>query len=72
MASAEQIATTSRKPLAEPHEVASYLGVTEKTLAQWRWRRTGPAWVKVGGREVRYRWEEIDRWVGVQTVGDPS
>lgn len=60
-------ATTSspavtRVPLAEPCEVASYLRITEKTLAQWRWRKTGPAYIKVGG-EVRYAWAAVDAWL---------
>lgn len=49
-------------PLAEPHEVAEYLRVPEKTLSQWRYLRTGPKWSKVG-RHVRYRWSDVDAWV---------
>lgn len=54
--------TAARVPLAEPSELAAFLKVTEKTLAQWRWRKVGPPYLKVGG-EVRYRWEDVDTWL---------
>lgn len=60
-----------RQPLAEPDAVASHLGVTVKTLTQWRWRKTGPRWLKVGGA-VRYRWEDIEKWLEDQAAGDAS
>lgn len=65
-------APPARSPLAEPSEVASYLKVTEKTLAQWRWRKTGPTWLKVGAREVRYRWEEVDAWLASRATAAQS
>jgi hypothetical protein len=54
----------TRAPLAEPEEVAAYLRITTKTLAQWRWRQTGPAYKKVGG-DIRYDWADIDAWLTV-------
>lgn len=51
----------TREPLALPPEVAARLRVTEQTLANWRWRRTGPPWTKVGGR-VRYDWDGVTAW----------
>ena len=35
--------------------------VTLATLATWRSRRTGPAYVKIGGR-VLYRREAVEEW----------
>lgn len=52
----------ARPALATPAEVADHLGISEKTLAQWRWQQIGPAFTKVGGR-VRYRWEAVDAYV---------
>jgi hypothetical protein len=35
------------------------------TLEQWRWRRTGPKWSKVG-RHVRYAWSDVEEWFAAQ------
>jgi hypothetical protein len=51
-----------RRPLGKPPEVSEYLGVPETTLAQWRWLGTGPRWSTVG-RHVRYRWEDVERYI---------
>ena len=40
--------------LLKPAEAAGLLGVAPQTLAAWRCRREGPAFVKLG-RMVRYR-----------------
>ncbi|MEU7678105.1 helix-turn-helix domain-containing protein [Micromonospora taraxaci] len=57
-----------RRALAAPPEVASYLGVPEKTLTQWRYVKTGPRWSKVG-RHVRYRWADVEKWLDEQSGG---
>lgn len=44
--------------LVTPAEVADYLGIPIQTLAQWRWRNEGPAYVRVG-RLIRYRKEDL-------------
>lgn len=59
---------TVRRALATPPEVASFLGVPEKTLTQWRYVKTGPRWSKVG-RHVRYRWNDVEQWVDDQAGG---
>lgn len=40
-------------------EAASVLGLTEKTLVNWRGRGGGPRWIKVGLRAVRYRRDDV-------------
>jgi hypothetical protein len=52
----------TEKSLASPTDLSEYLGVPPRTLQQWRWRKTGPRWTKVG-RRVRYRWDDVDRWL---------
>jgi Helix-turn-helix domain len=52
---------SARPPLATPEEVSEYLRVTVKTLKNWRSLRTGPRYLKAGGR-VRYRWADVERW----------
>lgn len=53
--------------LIDPPALAAELGVPEATLAQWRYRSVGPAYVKVG-RHVRYRRADIDAWLDSQSV----
>ncbi|MGI8751517.1 MAG: helix-turn-helix transcriptional regulator [Acidimicrobiales bacterium] len=55
-----------RAALATPPEVAAHLQIPEPTLAQWRYRGTGPASLRVG-RHVRYRWADVERWEDEQT-----
>lgn len=57
--------TTARRALATPSEVAAFLVVPEKTLAQWRYIGTGPHWSKVG-KHVRYRWSDVEAWLDEQ------
>lgn len=56
-----------REPLAEPAQVALYLGMTEKGLEGWRGRVYGPRFVRVG-QGVRYHWSDVDAWVKRNTV----
>lgn len=48
--------------LATPVDVAEYLQVPVKTLAEWRSRGTGPRYSKVG-HHVRYDWAHVREWV---------
>jgi predicted DNA-binding transcriptional regulator AlpA len=52
--------------LAEPQQVADYLQVPVKTLAQWRYIGTGPRFVRIG-RFVRYRWADVEKWLAAQS-----
>lgn len=44
-------------------EAAQILRVSPGTMANWRYRGTGPKWRKYGGTVV-YPWEEIERYSG--------
>ena len=48
--------------LLSPAEAAEHLGVKLETLAQWRWRKVGPPFRKVGKRAVRYSLDELEQW----------
>lgn len=48
-------------------EAADLLRVRVETLAQWRWRGTGPAYLKNGSR-VLYRREAIEAWLSAGEV----
>lgn len=46
-------------------EVSAYLKVPVETLRKWRAEGRGPNAVKLG-RHLRYRKDEVDRWVAEQ------
>jgi len=56
--------------LAKASEVAEYLTTSTHQLARLRFEGQGPHYVKLG-RSVRYRWEDVHRWVNdnLQAVG---
>ena len=51
--------------LLRPDELASLLGISLATIYRWRSRGDGPPGIRVG-RHVRYRLEEVDRWLDEQ------
>jgi len=51
-------------------EVAELLGVPEKTLRNWSSQRRGPHSFHVG-KTVRYRAQEVDRWLAAQEAAAP-
>jgi hypothetical protein len=48
-------------------EVASIIDVDPRTLANWRGRRKGPKFIRIGSN-VRYRRADLESWVKSQTV----
>lgn len=57
--------------LMDEAQVSGLLGVTKNTLACWRSRGTGPAYVKMGeGRrsKVRYRAADVEAWIRRRVV----
>ena len=62
--------TSTRTPLAKPVQVADYLQKPEKTLAEWRYRGIGPRYLTIG-RDVRYRWSDVEEWLASQERGTP-
>ena len=51
--------------LLRPDEVAAFLGIPLATIYRWRSRGDGPEGIRVG-RHVRYRLEDVERWVDGQ------
>ena len=51
-----------RSDLCTPSKAAEYLGVPAGTLAWWRCRGEGPAFLKVG-RRVLYRLDVLDEYL---------
>lgn len=55
-------AQAERRPLLTPPEVAKFLSVPVATLMDWRYRETGPPYIKIRGR-VRYDPADLDAWL---------
>ena len=49
-------------PLLNEREAAARLGLSLKTLQIWRWRGTGPSFIKTG-RAVRYSQSDLDAYI---------
>lgn len=67
----QESVTTYPGALLSPRQVESSYGIPQQTLANWRWRRIGPEFVKTaagkGGR-VKYRRSVIEQWLDDRTV----
>lgn len=53
--------------LRTPAAVAEYLGTTTGNLAQMRYLGTGPKFLKLGKKAVRYRETDIQVWLDNNT-----
>lgn len=51
----------------EPKQVAEKLGMSTATLAQLRYKGTGPAFMQLSPRKIRYSASEVDRWAKSRT-----
>jgi endogenous inhibitor of DNA gyrase (YacG/DUF329 family) len=49
-------------PLLTPEEAARFLGVSGRTLANWRTREIGPPFVRISQRCIMYRSVDLQRW----------
>ncbi|WBL19199.1 helix-turn-helix transcriptional regulator [Citricoccus sp. NR2] len=54
--------------LLKPDVVAGYLGTTTANLSQWRYKGTGPKFIKLGHRAIRYRMEDVNAWIEANTL----
>jgi len=56
-------ATDRPDPLYDEKQTAKYLGVSVRTLRNWRWSGRGPEYVALSGRLIRYELTRIQDWV---------
>lgn len=56
-------ATLQPGDLLTEREAAAILGVQVATLSNWRWHRTGPRFVKIGKRCVRYPRADLEAFI---------
>lgn len=53
-----------------PREVCERLGVTNTALQDWRSAGTGPEYVRLGHRTVRYRHSAVEAYIAARERGD--
>lgn len=56
-------ATTATDALLTRAEAAARLGITARALGQLAYKGTGPAYIVIGERTVRYRQADLDAYV---------
>ncbi|WP_228805849.1 helix-turn-helix transcriptional regulator [Nocardia higoensis] len=57
-----------RRNLATDAEFCEYAGLTRGQSAQLRYTGRGPKFIKVTGRQVRYRWGDIEAWIEARSM----
>jgi hypothetical protein len=60
-----------RKRALDSKEAGEMLGAHPETLANWRCKGTGPAFVRIGGRAIRYLEDDLLRYLEQNRV-DPE
>jgi hypothetical protein len=55
-----------------PGDAAEYLGITKKTLANWRCLGCGPEFSRVGTRHIVYRLEALDKFLKLRRATSTS
>ena len=53
-------------PLLTPAEAGEQLGLTPAALAQLRYTGSGPRFIKLTAKAVRYRQSDLDSWVAAK------
>lgn len=51
-----------------PKEASLMFGISEGTLANWRCKRIGPRYYKVGSRKVIYFVNDLEEWMRSEPV----
>lgn len=66
--------TTHPRLSVSANEAAAMLGVSPRTLANWRTQRTGPAFVRIGAVHSRtlYRLDDLKAWLDANRVENPD
>lgn len=54
--------TVNTSHYLKPTELSELLNVPDGTLRYWRYMRTGPDFIRMGGR-IRYNRADVERWL---------
>lgn len=64
----DEIAADMGPGLLSTAQAADALGLSERTLQDWRLRGRGPRYVRMSARAVRYRPRELAKWIAGREV----
>ena len=73
--SAQTLKPLATTPLMTEAQAAAFLSLTRRALQAWRVQGRGPQYVKISARAVRYRPEDLERWVETRlrsSTSDPG
>ena len=59
--------TSGLTALLTPAEVAQLLRINVETLGVWRKQGSGPRFLRLGERKVRYRASDVESWLTAST-----
>jgi predicted DNA-binding transcriptional regulator AlpA len=59
-----------KSEILNTQEAAHYIGLTEYALIGWRYKRTGPPYIKIG-RRIMYRRSDLNDFLEQRRI-DPS
>ena len=62
------MSSTAEHPLLNDRDLARLTKFSVQTIQRRRLRGDGPPSIKIGG-SVRYRWEDVMRWLDAQSNG---
>jgi excisionase family DNA binding protein len=63
--------TNTASYLLSTRELAAFLGVSVPTILNWKRKGIGPPRCLMGDRLVRYRREDVERWLEEQVERTP-
>jgi len=52
-----------------PKKLAARLDTTPRLLERWRAEETGPAYIRMGKRTIRYPLQEVEAWEAARLCG---
>ena len=58
--------------LLREEDAAVFLGFTPRALQEWRHRGSGPPFVRISSRAIRYRRADLIAWATERREGAPS
>ena len=70
--SGQILAERPAAPLLDENAVAARLGLSVRTLRNWRVRGVGPRFIRLSRRAVRYAQADVDAWLAARTVCSTS
>lgn len=68
----DEIAESIGPHLLDTGEAAELLGLSARTLQDWRLRGVGPRYIRLSSKAVRYRPRELARWIIAKEVQSTS